>query len=198
MMRSVRISAKARVAGGMMRIAAALACATAAGGWTVTGTVVETSHYLVSARSHAEFVSAVRRAAPRSGTAFGHAIIDFFPTYLTMPAQGKGCRVGKVEVGLRIQLRVPKWRPASGTPKSVARRGRHFERTILAHEQHHVAIAKRFAVRMRTALGKMKTDGDCWQLRREANERIARLKKQHLAAQKAFDKRSYRQMKRLL
>ena len=90
-MRSVRISARARVAGGMIRIAAALACATTSGGWTVTGTVVETSHYLVSARSHAEFVSAVRRAAPRSGTAFGHAIIDFFPTYLTMPAQGKGC-----------------------------------------------------------------------------------------------------------
>ena len=73
-----------------------------------------------------------------------------------------------------------------------------FERVIDAHERHHVKIAERYARLMERRLKKLKADKSCWTVRARAGEVLADLKKRHIQAQKRFDRKSYRQISRLL
>jgi predicted secreted Zn-dependent protease len=166
-------------------------------GWKVTGTKVSYAYYPVSGRSHAEIVSSVRRYAPRAGRAYGIGFIDFHPDYDTVSKNGE-CRVTRAETGLAIQLKLPEWKGPKDAPRSAVRLGRHFEKSIRSHELQHVKIAESYARRISRDLLKLKPEKNCWALRRAANELIKHIKRQHIASQKAFDRRTFKQIKRLL
>jgi predicted secreted Zn-dependent protease len=166
-------------------------------GWKVTGTKVSYAYYPVSGRSHAEIVSSVRRYAPRAGRAYGIGFIDFHPDY-DMAAKNGECRVTRAETGLAIQLKLPEWKGPKDAPRSAARLGRHFEKSIRSHELQHVKIAERYARRISRDLLGLKPEKDCWALRRAAYDLIKRIKREHIGSQKAFDRRTFKQIKRLL
>ena len=166
-------------------------------GWKVTGTKVNYAYYPVSGRSHAEIVSSVRRFAPRAGRAYGIGFIDFHPDY-DMTAKGGACRVTRAETGLAIQLKLPEWKGPKDAPRSAVRLGRHFEKSIRSHELQHVKIAEGYARRISRDLLKLKPEKNCWALRRDAHDLITRIKREHIASQKAFDRRTFKQIKRLL
>lgn len=192
--------ASARSIATMRRFAALavlLAAVPALAGFTVKGVKIEKSYYRISGQSHGELVKTVRRNAPRSGRAYGLGIIDFYPKYRTRRVDGE-CHIANVEVGLRVQLRLPQWHGETGTPRRVARIARRFERVIDAHEMHHVKIAKRYAKLMQQRLRKLPREKSCWTLRSRAREVIRKLKRQHIAAHKRFDNRTRKQIRRLL
>jgi predicted secreted Zn-dependent protease len=166
-------------------------------GWKVTGTKVRYAYYPVSGRSHAEIVSSVRRFAPMRGRAYGIGFIDFHPDYDMRSSKG-ACRVIRAETGLSISLKLPEWKGPADAPRSAARLGRHFERAIRSHELQHVRIAERYARAISSALPKLKPAENCWALRRAAYDLIKRFKRQHIGAQKAFDRRTLKQIRRLL
>lgn len=166
-------------------------------GYTVKGVKIERDYYRIYGKSHGELLKSVRRHGPRAGRAYGLGIIDFFPDYQVRRVEAT-CRVTEATVGLRVQLKLPQWQGESGTPRSVLRLARRFERVIIAHEMQHVAIAKRYARLMAQRLKKLPAEESCWTLRSKAREAIALLKRQHIAAQKRFDNRTRRQIKRLL
>lgn len=166
-------------------------------GWKVTGTQVRYAYYPVSGKNHAEIVRSVRRFAPRGGRAYGIGFIDFYPDYDMRQKDGQ-CRVTKAETGLSIKLKLPEWKGPKDAPRAAARLGRHFERAIRRHEMQHVKIAERYARIMTRDLKKLKPEKNCWALRRTARDLIRKIKKQHVGSQKAFDRRTFKQIKRLL
>lgn len=166
-------------------------------GWKVTGTKIRYAYYPVSGRDHAEIVRSVRRFAPRAGRAYGIGFIDFFPVYSVASEEG-GCRIKTAETGLSIQLRLPEWKGPKDAPRTAHRIGQRFEKAIRLHELQHVKIAERYAREMSRTLLKLKPEKDCWALRRKATASIGKIKRQHLASQKAFDRRTFKQIKRLL
>ncbi|MBO6717453.1 MAG: DUF922 domain-containing protein [Rhizobiaceae bacterium] len=184
-----------------MRIAVALIIAALTvpllSGWRVTGTNVRYAYYPVSGRNHAEIVRSVRRFAPRNGYAYGMGFIDFHPDYDVTSRRGE-CRITRADTGLSIHLKLPEWRGPDDAPASAVRLGRRFERSIRDHEMQHVRIAERYARQMSRSLMGIKGQENCWALRREARDVIASVKRAHLAAQKAFDRRTLRQIRRLL
>ncbi|MEX0954211.1 MAG: DUF922 domain-containing protein [Rhizobiaceae bacterium] len=166
-------------------------------GWKVTGTEVRYAYYPVSGRSHAEIVNSVRRYAPRAGRAYGIGFIDFHPDY-DMASKNGECRVTRAETGLAIQLKLPEWKGPKDAPRSAVRLGLHFEKSIRSHELQHVKIAESYARRISRDLLRLKPEKDCWVLRREAYDLIKRIKREHIGSQKAFDRRTFKQIKRLL
>jgi predicted secreted Zn-dependent protease len=165
--------------------------------WKVTGTKVSYAYYPVSGRNHAEIVRSVRRFAPNAGRAYGIGFIDFYPDYEIASERGK-CRVRNADTGLSIQLKLPEWKGPKDAPRSAVRLGQHFERAIRSHELQHVKIAERYARTMSRELLKLKPQENCWTLRRNASELIKKIKRQHIDSQKAFDRRTFKQIKRLL
>jgi predicted secreted Zn-dependent protease len=177
--------------------AAALACAVPLlCGWGATGTRIDTSYYPVSGRSHQELVGSVRRYGP-GGFAYGLGVIDFHPRFDTRFESGK-CRIAAADTGLTVALRLPEWRGPADAPGGVTRAAQRFARAIRQHELQHVEIARRYQRLMTAELKRLKPDRNCWSLASAARELIARLKRQHLAAQRAFDRRSHKQIRRQL
>ncbi|MBO6903105.1 MAG: DUF922 domain-containing protein [Rhizobiaceae bacterium] len=166
-------------------------------GWKVTGTKVRHAYYPVSGRNHTEIVRSVRRFAPLSGRAYGLGIIDFYPDY-DMRSKDGACRITRADTGLSITLKLPEWKGPKDAPRSAARLGRHFERAIKQHELQHVKIAERYARQMSRDLKRLKPEKNCWTMRRKAYDLIRTLKKQHINAQRAFDRRTLKQIRRLL
>ncbi|WP_127521144.1 DUF922 domain-containing protein [Mesorhizobium sp. Z1-4] len=166
-------------------------------GWKVTGTKVRHAYYPVSGRNHTEIVRSVRRFAPMSGRAYGLGIIDFYPDY-DMRSKDGACRITRADTGLSITLKLPEWKGPKDAPRSAARLGRHFERVIRQHELQHVKIAERYARKMSSDLKRLKPESNCWAVRRKAYDLIKSLKKQHIDAQRAFDRRTLKQIRRLL
>jgi predicted secreted Zn-dependent protease len=178
------------------RLVAVLAILPLAGGWgSITGTRVDERFYPISGRSFAELVSSVRMGGPMG--AYGMGVIDFYPRFETRTEKG-ACRVVSADTGLTVSLSLPEWRGPGDAPNSVLRKARHFERAIRAHELQHVEIAKRYQRLITASLKRLKPETNCWDLRSRANDLIAALKKQHLAAQRGFDRRSFKQIRRLL
>jgi predicted secreted Zn-dependent protease len=95
-------------------------------------------------------------------------------------------------------LKLPQWKGPKDAPRSATRLGQHFERAIRSHELQHVKIAERYARTISRELLKLKPEENCWALRRKAADLIKRIKRQHIDSQKAFDRRTFKQIKRLL
>ena len=68
----------------------------------------------------------------------------------------------------------------------------------LSREMQHVQIARRYAGLMQQKLKKLPPEGNCWTLSSNARKLIADLKRQHVWAQKRFDERTRKQIRRLL
>ncbi len=178
--------------------AAAVAAVPLLAGWGSfgdKGVHIENSYYPLSGLTHQELLKAVRFHGPGGGLDYGLSVIDFFPDYRVETGQG-GCRVVSAATGLRVQVHLPEWRDAA-RPRAPGLAAR-FIRAVTAHEMHHVAIAKHYALLMTTALARLKPTQNCWDLRRNAEDVIRTVEKRHYDAQRAFDDRSHRQIRRLL
>lgn len=182
----------------LARMAALAVCVPLLGGWTKgSGVEIVSRYYSIHGASHAELVASVRRNGPKGGQAYGIGYIDFFPRYRTEFATGV-CRIAEAEVGLRVELELPRWDGVEGGPAGVANFARRFARAIEAHEMEHVRIARHYARRMRSELLRLKADTSCWSLSSQAEDLIRDLKKRHVESQKAFDRRVNKQIRRLL
>lgn len=166
-------------------------------GWSVKGTQVARSYYKLSGHDHGELVASIRRNGPKAGSAYGMGIIDFFPRYETQSRHGL-CRISRADTGLKISLRLPRWDATPGAPPRIANFASYFVRTIEAHEMQHVRIAERYARQITAGLLGLKPEPSCWSLRAKARELIGRLKKNHAAAQRGFDDRTRKQIRRLI
>lgn len=189
-----RFAAPAKVR--IRRLAAVACAALALGGGASAETRIDMNYYAISGRSHAELVGSVRRHGP-GGFAYGLGIIDFYPSFDTGWRGGK-CRIVAAETGLTVSLRLPEWRGPADAPGRVVRTARRFVNAVRGHEMRHVDIARRYQRAMTTRLLKLPAAANCWRLAADARRLIERLKADHRAAQRLFDARSHRQIRRWL
>lgn len=166
-------------------------------GCTVTGTKIDKRTYSVYGETRAELRRDIRRRGPKGGSAFGLAVITFYPVYKVAESKGV-CRVTSAEVGVHIVLTEPKWRGSKPAGGKVAGTWRRFSRYVRYHEGVHAKIARDYARRMESTLKKMASSRGCADLRRKAQDRIKALKRRHLRAQQAFDEREKNRIKRLI
>lgn len=166
-------------------------------GCAVTGTKIDKRSYSVYGETAAELKRDIRRRGPKGGSAFGLAVISFYPVYKVAESKGV-CRVTSAEVGVHIVLTEPKWRGSKPAGGKVAGTWRRFSAYVRYHEGVHAKIARDYARRMKSTLKQMRSARGCADLRRKAQARIKSMKRRHLNAQQAFDKREKRRIKHLI
>ncbi|MBK8456501.1 MAG: DUF922 domain-containing protein [Phyllobacteriaceae bacterium] len=177
--------------------AAVAALAFAIAGAFAGEVTVRKSYYGFSGENRAEMKSSVAMNGPKGGFAWGLSFIDFEPEWRTK-SDGGVCRLADVRVDLRVEMRLPRWRPGFGAAGAVPRHARRFMSAIERHEYGHVAIARRYAVELTRRLSALKTSGGCWPLRSMANAEREAIKPRHLAAHRAYDNRTSKGLKALL
>lgn len=164
---------------------------------TVTGTKIDKRSYAVFGKTRADLKRDIRRRGPKGGSAFGLAVITFYPVFQVAQTNGV-CRVTTAEVGLHVILTEPKWRGSEPARGKVASTWRRFSSYVRKHEAVHARIARDYARRMKSALSKMSSSRGCADLRQKAQRRIKQLKRRHLAAQEAYDEREKNRIKHLI
>ncbi|AKI01147.1 putative secreted Zn-dependent protease [Hoeflea sp. IMCC20628] len=153
--------------------------------------------YTVYAENPAGFSRSVRARGPRGGRAFGLVEITFHPDYDLVP-ETKGCTTKTRSVGLELVIVLPKWREGKPVPQSVKRRWMRFRRTVTAHEDSHIRIAKNYAEKMRRSIASLRSGKSCGDLSNRIRTRITELKRQHISAHQRFDNREKMRLKTLL
>ncbi|MCR9136779.1 MAG: DUF922 domain-containing Zn-dependent protease [Alphaproteobacteria bacterium] len=166
-------------------------------GCAVTGTQIDKRSYTVHGETRADLKRDIRRRGPKGGSAYGLAVISFYPVYKLAESKGV-CRVTSAEIGLHVVLTVPKWRGSKPANGKVSGAWRRFSSYVRYHEGVHEKIARDYARRMKSSLKKMASSRGCAELRRRVDARIKSLKRRHLRAQQAFDKREKNRIKHLI
>ena len=181
---------KLRIAG---LVAVALACAVSIS--TAAPEGVRETYYLVHGSTVEEMNKVIRSNAPRGGRSRGMGFIDFDRSYKVAQKDGV-CRIDAARVETRIKLILPKWQPGSKPAGGVAQKWRALERLIRDHEYKHVRIARRYGRIMEARLSKLKSQDGCWSLNAEAEKVIQATIRQHIAAQREFDRRELKRFGR--
>lgn len=177
--------------------ACALALAIGAGEAAAGELAVAKSYYAFTGESRAEMKASVAINGPKGGFAWGLSFIDFEPEWRTQ-AEGGTCRLVDVRVHMRVDMRLPRWRPPFGAATPVPRQARRFMSAIERHEYGHVAIARRFAAELARRLSALRSDDGCWTLRDMAGAERETIRPRHLAAHRAYDNRTRKGLKALL
>ncbi len=178
-------------------LAAAMAFAIAGADAAAGELAVRKSYYGFTGASRAEMKTSVAMNGPKGGFAWGLSFIDFEPEWRTR-TEGATCRLADVRVHMRVDMRLPRWRPAFGSETPAPRHARRFMSAIERHEYGHVAIARRFAAELARRLSTLRSDEGCWTLRSKANAEREAIKPGHLAAHRAYDNRTRKGLKALL
>lgn len=113
----------------------------------LTAVVSEPYTYVVSARTLAGLRSGIMNCTIRSQVAGSyHAVtarqIAWSYGFLQ---SGSQCRIVNVRVGLHITQLLPEFVPKAGTPQSVIDAWNTYHTNLIAHENGHVDVAKRYA-----------------------------------------------------
>lgn len=161
------------------------------------GDRLDITYYKLAGLTRAELIASIRRNGPRNGFAYGVGIIEFFPRY-SLERRDGSCRIANVETSLTVDLRVPQWDGTKGASRAVARQATRFAQAVKAHEMQHVVLARAFQRRFDARLEKLAPDNSCWALRRAAEALIMKIKKEHVAAQRAFDDRTRPYVRKLI
>ncbi len=156
---------------------------------------VRETYYYVHGSTVDEMNKVIRANAPRGGRSRGMGFIDFDRSYTVAQKDGV-CRIDAAKVATRVTLILPKWRPGSKPEGRVARKWRALERLIRDHEYKHVRIAQRYGRLMESRLSKLKSQDGCWSLNAEAEKVIQATIRQHVAAQRDFDRRELKRFGR--
>jgi len=153
--------------------------------------------YSIYADTALGFARSVRSNAPHGGRAFGLVEITFHPDY-RLVAGKRGCRTDVKDVELELVVVLPKWRDGKPVPGSVRSRWARFDRTVSAHENTHIRIARDYAARMRRTIATLRSAKSCADLAGLVRSRIARIKMEHLRAHAQFDAGEKKRLKSLL
>ncbi len=170
----------------------ALAMSVGLGDAARAGTIKQTTRFFaVHGTTLAELDRDLNRAGPYvSETGMHHpgaTEVRFNGTVTYKTVRG-GCAVDKTNVGLNLDIMLPKWRQ----PRRVARQTVIVWDTLAAdirrHEMQHAAIAKNYLKRMEMALRNLRPERSCAAMEARVNQVTDRYLSGHQQAQIEFDK----------
>ena len=169
-----------------------LACSVGLGGAARAGTIKQTTRFFaIHGTTLAELDRDLNRAGPYvSETGMHHpgATEVRFNGTVTYKSVSGGCAVDKTNVGLNLNIMLPKWQ----RPHRVARQTMIVWNTLAAdikrHELQHAAIARNYLKRMEMALRNLRPERSCAGMEARVNQVTDRYLSGHQQAQIEFDK----------
>ena len=162
------------------------------------GTIKQTTRFFaVHGATLAELNRDLNRTGPYvSDTGMHHpgATEVRFNGTVTYKSVSRGCAVDKANVGLNLDIMLPKWQ----RPHRVARHTVIVWNTLAAdikrHELQHAAIAKNYLKRMEMALRNLRPERSCSAMEARVNQVTDRYLSGHQQAQIEFDQVEGRQV----
>ncbi|MCR4268920.1 DUF922 domain-containing Zn-dependent protease [Nitratireductor sp. ZSWI3] len=111
-----------------------------------------------------------------------------FTTKISYAETQSSCRIARVDVTVKAQVFLPRWRNRRGADRETALIWDTLSRDIKRHEESHIGIAKRFARKIEDVVEALPGRSSCPPLQKAAEERTARILKEHDDAQAHFDR----------
>lgn len=110
-----------------------------------------------------------------------------FDGYVTFRRHDGRCRVDETELGLDLEMTLPRWKSGRGASPETALIWRTISEDIARHEREHADIARHWLRRMEGALRNLKPQRDCRRMEESVNATTRRYLRMHERAQRDFD-----------
>jgi len=164
-----------------------------------TTSQVTTSYYNVSGQTASELDRDIKRKAPMKGHALAVAAISFVPVNIRQKTGPEGCRFVTASFRVEADITLPRWQDrGQSRDRDLKRSWQNLSRYARAHETMHVKIAELFANKLGREIRAIDPHSTCKALDREAERVVARISREHDAAQNAFDAEEQRRLSALL
>ncbi len=158
-------------------------------GCTSTATSVTTEYYSVSGATSAELDRQLRTKGPLNGHALAVASIRFVPADVRQQLTDKGCVFARAGFRVEAAITLPRWSERNATRDIPLRNAWDaLSGYARVHEETHVRIAEKYAVRLKTAILALKPQPTCQALDASAKQVVERVAREHNREQLAFDR----------
>ena len=151
---------------------------------------VQRVYYQVQGRSEDDLLQAMLRVGPEweGRRFFGLTTSEVRYAYWKTPSAA-GCALTEIEVTSAITITLPQWRPMPGTPYTLERAWRQFERALGLHEDGHRQLLVEEAERIRLVLAGLRTP-TCGEMDEMARQEVERVRQGYGAFHRSYDART--------
>ncbi|WP_048648762.1 DUF922 domain-containing Zn-dependent protease [Nitratireductor soli] len=111
-----------------------------------------------------------------------------FTTKVSYAETRNRCRVTQVNVSVKAQVYLPRWRNRRTAERETALIWDTLSRDIKRHEESHLGIAKQYARKIEDTVEALSTRSSCAPLQKLAEQTTAKILQEHDAAQEEFDR----------
>lgn len=111
-----------------------------------------------------------------------------FTTKISYAETQTRCRIAKVNVSVKAQVHLPRWRNRRSAERETALIWDTLSRDIKRHEESHLGIAKRYARKIEDTVEALSSRASCAPLQKRAEQTTAKILEEHDAAQERFDR----------
>ena len=167
-------------------------------GCTSTATTVKTSYYSVSGTTSEEIDRELRAKGPLNGHALAVASIRFVPADVFQQQTETGCRF--VRAGFRVDaaITLPRWQNRHASRDRALRNAWDaLSSYARLHEETHVRIAEKHALRLEEAILALKPRPTCAALDASAKPVVERIAREHNREQLAFDRAEQKRLAKI-
>ena len=148
-------------------------------------------YYEVTGTTFAELLASMRENGPfveRTGRRhYGITETSFRQSFRRQPALGR-CELLEATVELDLTMVLPDWSDRNGATPATERRWERLEADIVAHEERHADIARRYLAKLRAEVDRPVTASTCAALDAGLRARSQVIIDRHREAQLEFDR----------
>ena len=124
--------------------------------------------YPVSGSSTAELVAQLDQCGPKADDGPYDGFTDWFVSWSWRYDTSNGCRLDDVKVHVRVDMYLPRWAEAAGSPLEAEWNA--FATALHAHEAGHQQLAFDAADQAHSAISGVPADSDCSRVGELANQ----------------------------
>jgi predicted secreted Zn-dependent protease len=170
------------------RIALMAAAALAVAACTSTESRITTTFYTIRGDSGADLDREIAAKGPLKGHALASAAIKFVPVAVSYDESDGKCAFREAKFRIEAEMTLPRWQDHRQSSDPELRNAwKNLADYARQHEEHHVAIAEKYAAKIGTELKAISAKPDCDALDAAAQRVLKRNKRDHNREQLAFD-----------
>lgn len=174
--------------GHFARIGLIAAAALAMAACTSTQSRVTTTYYTIRGLSGADLDREIAAKGPLKGHALASAAIKFVPVAVSYDQSDGKCAFREAKFRIEAEMTLPRWQEHGQSNDPELRVAwRNLSDYARQHEEHHIAIAEKFAAKIGQELEALPARATCDALDAAAQRVLQRNKREHNREQLAFD-----------
>ncbi|MAS07938.1 MAG: hypothetical protein CL534_25065 [Ahrensia sp.] len=149
---------------------------------------VTTTYYTIRGVSGEDLDREIAAKGPLKGHALASAAIKFVPVAISYDESGGKCAFGEAKFRIDAEMTLPRWqehRQSNDPDLRIA--WRNLSDYARQHEEHHIAIAEKYAAKIGKELKALPAKSTCDALDKAAQRVLQKNKRDHNREQLAFD-----------